>query len=181
MAVACGADLVLELPTVWAMSTAERLRPGRCGGPDAHRRGDGAAVRLRERRHGGADAVRGLSGQRRLDGGAGCRAGGRPHLCRPPPAGGGSAAGTGGRGAAGQPQQHAGSGVSSRHPAAEKPADGPHGAAHRRTARRSALRRLRLGIVPAAAAGSGGDGAGGGLHAPCGGGHPAAAAGRRDV
>ena len=28
MAVACGADLVLELPTVWAMSTAERFAWG---------------------------------------------------------------------------------------------------------------------------------------------------------
>ena len=28
MAVACGADLVLELPTVWAMSTAERFARG---------------------------------------------------------------------------------------------------------------------------------------------------------
>ena len=28
MAVACGADLVLELPTVWAMSTAERFAQG---------------------------------------------------------------------------------------------------------------------------------------------------------
>ena len=28
MAVRCGADLVLELPTVWAMSTAERFAQG---------------------------------------------------------------------------------------------------------------------------------------------------------
>ena len=58
MAVACGADLVLELPTVWAMSTAERFARG---GVEVLTR-TGVVTELLFGSESGADAVRGLSG-----------------------------------------------------------------------------------------------------------------------
>lgn len=34
-----GADLILELPTLWAVSSAESFARGRSGASDCHRRG----------------------------------------------------------------------------------------------------------------------------------------------
>ena len=162
------------------------IRAGRRGHPDAHRRGDGAGVWLRVRRSGGAAPCGGLSGKPGIYRVAGIAAGGRAHLCRPAADGAGHPAGSGGGGAAGKPQQHAGGGISPRHSAAGKPTGCPDGAAYRRTAWRGGVRRLRLGVLSAAAVGGGGAGAGGGVYASGGGGDPPAGAGsgtyhRRDT
>ena len=112
MAVRNGADLVLELPTPWAVSGAERFARGgvellkktglvthlafgsECGDLEALQR------------------VEALPLRRELSGDPPAEIGGRRDLCPLPPGGGGGAAGPPGRGAAVPAQQHPGHRVS---------------------------------------------------------------------
>ncbi len=119
MAVRCGADLVLELPVLWAMATAERFAEGgvsllaRTGVVDTLLFGSESGDLAAPARRGGG------FGQSRVYPCAAGQAGGRRHLRRRTAAGAGDAARRR-RIAAGTAQQHFGGGVPAGHsPAGE--------------------------------------------------------------
>lgn len=108
MALRCGADVVFELPTVWAMASAERFARGGV----ALRRRTGVVtpggLRLGVRRRGSAYARCGMSRRRGLPRGTAASARGRGHVRRLPRTRGGGAARRDGRGTSQRAEQYLG-------------------------------------------------------------------------